>query len=122
MYSSQRVLFCTLIPKGQETEMMGLFTFVGQILGWIPPLIVTFMNESGVELRYGILVVTGFCFLAFICTLPMGDYEDAVARVTADSEEKLESVILKTKAGVPEKNQTHVDSQSEPSDGGEQSA
>jgi MFS-type transporter involved in bile tolerance (Atg22 family) len=33
-YPSQRVLLVTLIPKGQETEMMGMFTFAGQILGW----------------------------------------------------------------------------------------
>jgi Vacuole effluxer Atg22 like len=95
---AQRVLFCTLIPKGQETEMMGLFTFTGQILGWLPPLIVTILNENGVELRYGLLVIVFFCMFAVVCTLPMGSYKDAAERVALDSEEKYQSVLAATKA------------------------
>lgn len=103
MYPSQRVLICTLIPKGQETEMMGLFTFMGQIFGWLPPLIVTIMNENGVELRYGILVITGFCVFAFFCTLPMGSYKAAIAQVAVDSADKLLLVCeaAKTHGGHP---------------------
>lgn len=97
-YSAQRVLFCTLIPKGQETEMMGLFTFSGQILGWLPPLLVTIMNENGIDLRYGMLVVLGFCMLAVVCMLPMGDYMEATKRVANDSDEKYQSVLAATKA------------------------
>lgn len=92
-YPSQRVLFCTLIPKGQETEMMGLFTFVGQIMGWLPPLIVTLMNENDVHLRYSLLVVNFFFLFAVLLTLPMGDYQAACDVVALDSAEKLEAVV-----------------------------
>ena len=99
IYPCQRVLFCTLIPKGQETEMMGLLSFTGDILGWLPPLIVTAMNQNGVELRFGMLVITGFCMLSVLCTLLMGNYQDAVNLVATDSEAKLNEIIALTKGG-----------------------
>lgn len=109
--------------------MMGLFTFTGQILGWLPPLIVTTMNENGVGLRFGMLVVTGFCVLAVIMTLPMGNYQDAVKRVATDSEAKLHAVIAQTKASKLQKLSTNgntpphdVSKQSELSDGAVDSA
>ena len=92
-YPSQRVLFCTLIPKGQETEMMGLFTFMGQILGWLPPLVVTLMNENDVDLKWSLMVVLFFCVFAVVLTFPMGDYRAAVELVERDSEEKIQSVL-----------------------------
>jgi UMF1 family MFS transporter len=98
-YPSQRVLLVSLIPKGQETEMMGLFTFMGQILGWLPPLIFTIMNENGVDQRWGLGLIPMFCMLAFLCTLPMGSYKDAVERVTKDSEAKLDEVLEATRRG-----------------------
>ena len=92
-YPSQRVLFCTLIPKGQETECMGLFVFTGQILGWLPSLIFTIMNENNVSIRWGLPLVGFFCFTAVILTLPMGNYEEAKRLVANDSKEKLKEVV-----------------------------
>ena len=77
---------------------MGLFAFMGQILGWLPPLIVTILNENGVGLRYGLGVVAGFYMLALCFTLFMGDYKTAVEQVAADSREKLAEVIAATEA------------------------
>lgn len=87
MYPSQKVLFCTLIPKKQETELMGLFVFFGQIIGWLPPLIFTVMNERGVDMRWGFSLNAFFSALAFVCTLPMGDYATALAQVSDGNEE-----------------------------------
>jgi MFS transporter, UMF1 family len=92
----QRVLFCTLIPKGQETEMMGIIAFVSQIIQWLPPFIVTIMNENSIELRYGLLPVSGFILLAILCTLPMGSYSVASELVARDSADKLQQVVLAT--------------------------
>lgn len=97
-YPCQRVLFCTLIPKGQETEMMGLFSFCSQIISWLPPLIVTIMNENGISLRFGMLVVAVFCIIAVITTMFMGNYEVAVTKASKDSEEKLQQLIRATAA------------------------
>lgn len=92
VYPSQRVLFCTLIPKGQETEFMGLFVFVGSILGWLPALLFTIMNESGVSIRWGLPLVSFFCLISVFFTLFMGRYDDARDRVAMDSEEKLKAI------------------------------
>lgn len=86
MYPSQRVLFCTLIPKKQETELMGLFVFCGNIIAWLPPLIFTAMNERGVDMRWGLSLNAYFSALAFLCTLPMGQYKMAIAQVVERGE------------------------------------
>jgi MFS-type transporter involved in bile tolerance (Atg22 family) len=95
-YPSQRVLFCTLIPKGQETEFMGLFVFVGQILGWLPSLIFTLMNEKGANLGWGLAMVGMFCALSVAFTLPMGSYEAACQQAQLASQEKLNAVVEAT--------------------------
>jgi len=92
-YPSQKVLICTLIPKGQETEMMGLLTFMSQILGWLPPLIVTILNEKGYDMKWSLFVVFCFCMFAVICTFPMGNYQEACAIVERESEEKYLEVL-----------------------------
>jgi MFS-type transporter involved in bile tolerance (Atg22 family) len=92
-YPSQRVLQCSLIPKGQETEMMGLFTFVNQVLGWAPTLIVTLMNENDFDRKWSIMVVCVFCLFSVFCTFFMGDYDEACALVERDSEEKRKEVV-----------------------------
>jgi MFS transporter, UMF1 family len=93
MFPSQRVLLCTLIPKGQETEMMGLFIFTGQIIGWLPALLFTIMNENGVSTRWGMGLIPFFCTFAVICTLPMGNYNDAVTWAVRESKDKFGEVI-----------------------------
>jgi hypothetical protein len=87
------VLYVTLSPKGQETEMMGCFFFAGQVLGWLPPLIFTIMNENGVNMRWGFGMVSFFCAFAVLCTLPMGSYRHATELVARESEAKFLSVL-----------------------------
>jgi MFS-type transporter involved in bile tolerance (Atg22 family) len=87
MYPSQRVLFCTLIPKKQEFEIMGLFVTYGLILSWLPPLIFTAMNERGIDMRWGLSIIAFFSALAFVCTLPIGKYALAVAQVNRQRQE-----------------------------------
>jgi hypothetical protein len=89
-------LFVTLIPKGQETEMMGIFLFTGQILGWLPPLIATLMIEAGINPRWSFCQVMGFCFAAVILTLPMGSYMEAIELASSESEQKLAEVYKAT--------------------------
>jgi len=94
-YPSQRVLICTLIPKGQEAEMMGLFTFTGQVLGWLIPLIFTIMNEKSVELRLSCSIISYFVLFAFVCTLPMGTYEAGLKEVEeAQNDKELDGLAL----------------------------
>ena len=94
IYPTQRVLFCTLIPKnGQEMEYMGMFAFVGNILSWVPTLIFTTMNERGVDMRWSLSVLSWFFFLAFLCSIMTGSYQEAAEQVGRGDEERAKAAI-----------------------------
>ena len=86
MFPSQRTLCVAVIPKGQETEIMGLIMFFGQVFGWLPAFVFTALNERGVNMRWGLASVSFFLVTSFLCTLMCGSYEDAVASVQHTSE------------------------------------
>lgn len=88
IYPSQRVLFCTLIPRGsgREFEFMGLFTFFGHILSWLPPVLFIILNENQVSMQWGLALLPMFFGLAVVCTLFMGTFQDAVLAVDPTNE------------------------------------
>mmetsp|Transcript_4263 Transcript_4263/g.9456 ORF Transcript_4263/g.9456 Transcript_4263/m.9456 type:complete len:558 (+) Transcript_4263:314-1987(+) len=86
MFPSQRTLCVAIIPKGQETEIMGLIMFFGQVLGWLPAFVFTAINERGINMRWGLASVSFFLVTSFLCTLMCGSYEDAVKSVELSSE------------------------------------
>mmetsp|Transcript_28488 Transcript_28488/g.60688 ORF Transcript_28488/g.60688 Transcript_28488/m.60688 type:complete len:581 (+) Transcript_28488:86-1828(+) len=90
MFPSQRTLAVALIPKGQETEIMGLISFFGQIVGWLPVFVFTAMNENGVSMRWGLATISFFLMISFFFTLFCGSFEDAVASVAHTSDEYLD--------------------------------
>uniref|UniRef100_A0A7S1V463 Major facilitator superfamily (MFS) profile domain-containing protein n=1 Tax=Grammatophora oceanica TaxID=210454 RepID=A0A7S1V463_9STRA len=89
LYPTQRVLFCTLIPRGQEMEFMGIFTFFGNILSWLPPLLFTILNERNVSMQWGLSLIPFFLFASFACTLCMGSFKQAVAQISDEPKEDL---------------------------------
>merc|ERR1711956_61991 len=56
---SGRVVFVNIMPKGQESEMMGIYLFSANGFVWLPPLILTVLNEAGIGINDGILAVAG---------------------------------------------------------------
>lgn len=86
MFPSQRTLSVAIIPKGQETEIMGLIMFFGQVVGWLPAFVFTAMNERGISMRWGLASVSFFLVTSFLCTLMCGSYENAVKSVEHTSE------------------------------------
>jgi len=96
MFPSQRTLTVAIIPKGRETEIMGLISFFAQILGWLPALLFTLMNEAGVDMRWSMSIVSYFlttsCLLTFMC----GSYDDAVALVEHTSKSYLDEYSRKS--------------------------
>jgi len=91
MFPSQRTLAVALVPKGQETEIMGLISFFGQVLGWLPVMVFTAMNENGVSMRWGLASVSFFLVISFLITLLCGNFHDAVALVEHTSADYLNS-------------------------------
>jgi len=80
-YATQRVLFCRLTPKGKQFEFMGFFMFFGNLLGWLPPIIFTVMNEKGVRMQYAFCVLPVFSAISLFFTFLMGSYEEAIESV-----------------------------------------
>lgn len=79
VYPTEKTLYVTIIPRGQEAELMGTYICACQMLSWLPPLIFSIMNEMGFSMRTGLFTLT-FYFLASFCILFfVGDYKDAVA-------------------------------------------
>ena len=78
---SQRTLYCTISPRGQQTEIMGLFAFANSIIGWLPALVFTTLNENGVNMRLSVGNLSVFLFISFFLTFMIGSYDDAVAKV-----------------------------------------
>mmetsp|Transcript_1942 Transcript_1942/g.4246 ORF Transcript_1942/g.4246 Transcript_1942/m.4246 type:complete len:161 (-) Transcript_1942:174-656(-) len=77
-YTTERFITVTIIPEGQDAELMGMYLFAGQILSWLPPLVFTAMNEVGVSIRISMVSLLLFWFVAIICLQCMGSYERAV--------------------------------------------
>lgn len=80
-YTMDRLIASSLIPKGQDTEMMGVFLFAGQCLMWVPLLVFTIMNESGISPRISVAVVIVYLIIALAALCMVGSYADARARV-----------------------------------------
>eukprot|EP00970_Alexandrium_tamarense_P005736 scaffold934_cov191-Alexandrium_tamarense.AAC.17 len=97
MFPSQRTVAVALIPKGQETEIMGLIAFFGQILGFLPAMIFTALNEAGVDMRWGVGSVSFFLLTSCLCTFMCGDFNEAVAKVAQSSDDYLESYSRKSR-------------------------
>ena len=86
---SDKTLLCSLIPKGIEGEMAGLYVFASQVLVWLPPLLFTVMNENGVNIRIGIGSFGVYFLLSFIVLLFMGDYDSILASTAVNERELL---------------------------------
>jgi len=90
VFPAQRVMQCTLIPRGQNNEIMGFFSFVTQILGWLPALLFSIMNEQGVDMRWGLSLVSFFITAAIFFTFLIGDYDKAVEQIQQENEREEE--------------------------------
>ena len=82
--------YVSLIEKGQETEMMGIYLLLCQILTWLPPLLFTFLNEYGFKMGIGLASLSIFFVIAILCLLSMGKYEDALSLLHEVNQENVE--------------------------------
>jgi len=78
-YTVERFITITIIPEGQDAELMGMYLFAGQILSWLPPLVFTVMNEAGVSIRISMISLLLFWLVAIICLQCMRCCDNAVS-------------------------------------------
>jgi MFS transporter, UMF1 family len=79
IHPTQKTLYCTIIPRGQEAELMGTYICAGQILSWMPSLVFSVMNEVGISMRIGLFSLTFYFIASFLVLFLVGDYDEAVA-------------------------------------------
>ena len=78
-YPTEKALYVTIIPRGQEAELMGCYICACQMLSWLPPLVFSIMNESGLSMRLGLLSLTFYFTVSFGLLFLVGGYDEAVA-------------------------------------------
>ncbi|EJK45964.1 hypothetical protein THAOC_35396 [Thalassiosira oceanica] len=76
LYPTHSALYCTIIPRGQESELMGIYLCSGSVLSFLPPLIFSFLNEIGMSMSVGMMSLNIFFTGGFVC-LCLIDYTDA---------------------------------------------
>lgn len=84
-WTCDRLVASLIIPEGQDAELMGVFLFSGQCLSWLPPLVFTAINESGVSQQVGVASLDVYFVLAMLFYLCMGGYAQARAEVDRES-------------------------------------
>lgn len=78
VYPTEKTLYVTIIPRGQEAELMGTYICACQFLSWLPPLIFSVMNEMGFSMRIGLFSLTVYFTVSFFILFLVGDYKEAV--------------------------------------------
>ncbi len=70
---------------------MGLYLCACQILGWLPPLVFTAMNEGGLSMRLGLASLNIYFLGSLIVYFLVGDYQLAVERAKLTSGGRIQS-------------------------------
>lgn len=65
-YPTESLIFSMAMPKGQEAELAGFFLYCTQIIGWLPPLVFTIMNERDIMLNLAGMHLNIYLAIAFI--------------------------------------------------------
>ncbi|KAL7554523.1 hypothetical protein ACHAWF_017980 [Thalassiosira exigua] len=87
IHPTHAALYCTIIPRGRETELMGIYIFAGSVLSWLPPLVFTCLNEAGVSMAVGLASLNVFFVGGFVLFMWIGDFDtaSAISRGAEDS-------------------------------------
>lgn len=83
-WTCDRMVASSIIPAGQDAELMGFFLFSGQVLSWLPPLVFAAINESNVSQQIGVATLDVYFLLSLVCYWIMGSY--ATARLEVNRE------------------------------------
>jgi len=80
-----RLVSASIIPKGQDGEMMGFFLFAGQCLSWLPLIVFTAMNEKGISIKISIITLDTYLVIALIAYVLIGKYPTARKQVRRET-------------------------------------
>ncbi|KAI2499021.1 Vacuole effluxer Atg22-like protein [Fragilaria crotonensis] len=93
LHPQNTTMFIALTPNHSQTEYMGIYNFAQSIIGWLPPLVFTIMNERGVEMNFGLASLNVFFFLSLIFLLFMGSIPSKEKAATVFHPNDVEAVL-----------------------------
>mmetsp|Transcript_15105 Transcript_15105/g.19149 ORF Transcript_15105/g.19149 Transcript_15105/m.19149 type:complete len:500 (-) Transcript_15105:118-1617(-) len=101
-YPTELQLYASLMPKGQEAELAGFYLYCTQVLGWLPPLIFTIMNENDVELYWGGVHLNIYFFIALVFYSFLPPWEECISITEGENQmvktrKERESVLISSK-------------------------
>ena len=64
---------------------MGIYIFSGSVMAWLPPFVISFLNEIGASMAIGLASLNVFFAGGFLLLMRIGNYEEAVALSQNDS-------------------------------------
>ena len=77
---TERVLYCTLAPSENQSEMMGLLVAVHTALAFIPPLLFSVVTQLGYSMQWAIFSQNILLICAISASCMIGPFEGAVAQ------------------------------------------
>jgi UMF1 family MFS transporter len=92
-YPTESLIFSMAMPRGQEAELAGFFLYCTQIIGWLPPLIFTVMNENDISLNMAGMHLNIYLAIAFICYCFMAPWEDCIEAAKTNKMLGEESIV-----------------------------
>lgn len=78
-YPTEMLILSTIQPRGQEAEITGIFLYCAQILAWLPPLAFTIMNESGIHLKWGGMLINVYYAIGLVLYQLMAPWDECLA-------------------------------------------
>jgi len=89
---TRNLIFSMCVPKDQAAELSGFFVYCRQIFTWVPPLVFTSINESGIHMKYGLMSLSIFFFIAWMFLMFMDQWSSISLPVeTTDERSKKET-------------------------------
>ena len=79
-------IIMSIVPRNQESEMMGLYIFCLNVFAWMPPLLFTILNELGAHITIGFASINLFFTCGICCVLMMGKFEDVLESVNPSNQ------------------------------------
>jgi len=77
-YASEMSIFSIVQPKGQESELTGIFIYCSLILSWLPTLVFTIMNENDIHMSWGGMVLNVYFLIALVFYQFMAPWDQCV--------------------------------------------
>lgn len=90
---SERGFYVMIIPKNQDAEFMGIYISACQIIGWLPPLVFTAMNQAGIPSSISLATLSLYIILGLLAlSFCVPTYEESMnqARQQELEEQELE--------------------------------